>query len=133
MNYSITDLESSNTDLTTLATILYSSSGNDFPLNITGIVSIQDTTTIVSLYKSSYLFAYINTLYQINPRLLFQLTILPVQNKTIYSSSSHTSSSIPHRSSSLTESDSGITEIKVKDYKRLDKEYIYPLYSRYSL
>lgn len=55
INYLIIDLKPSNTDFIIFIIILYSSSGNNFLLNIIEI--------IVFLYKPFYLFIYINILY----------------------------------------------------------------------
>ena len=95
VNYSVTDLEPSSADLTTPATTPYSSSSNDFPPNAIRTASIQDTTITASLREPSHSPAYIDTLHQINPRLLPQLTVLPVQDRAICSSSSRISSSTP--------------------------------------
>jgi len=93
VNYSVTDLEPSSADLTTPATTPCSSSGNDFPPNATRTASIQDATTAASLRKPSHSPAYVDTLHQIDPRLLPQPTVPPVQDGAICSSSSRISSS----------------------------------------
>jgi hypothetical protein len=80
VNYSVTDLEPSSTDLTTPATTPCSSSGDDFPPNATGTASIQDAATVASLREPSHPPVYIDTLHQIDPRLLPQPTVPPVQD-----------------------------------------------------
>ncbi|KAI1293100.1 hypothetical protein F5Y03DRAFT_402698 [Xylaria venustula] len=80
VNYSVTDLEPSSADLTTPATTPCSSSGDDFLPNATETASIQDNATAASLREPSHSPAYVDTLHQIDPRLLPQPTVPPVQD-----------------------------------------------------
>lgn len=129
VNYSVTDLEPSSADLTTPATTPSttpcSSSGDDFPPNATG--------TAASLREPSHSPAYVDTLHQIDPRLVPQPTVLPVQDEAICSSSSRTSSSAQRRPSSPTGSASGVAEAEVEARGSLDEEHAYPLHGGHSL
>lgn len=133
VNYSVTDLEPSSTDLTTPATTPCSSSGDDFPPNATGTASIQDATTAASLREPSHPPAYVDTLHQIDPRLLPRPIVPPVQDGAICSSPSRTSSSAPRRPSSPTGSAYGVTEAEVEDRGSLGGEHAYPLDDGHSL
>jgi hypothetical protein len=133
VNYSVTDLEPSSADLTTPATTPCSSSGDDLPPNATGTASIQDATTAASLREPSHPLASVDTLHQIDPRLLARLTVPPVQDGAICSSPSRTSRSAPHRPSSPTGSASGAAEAEVEARGSLDEEHAYPSHGGHSL
>jgi hypothetical protein len=121
VNYSVTDLEPSSVDLTTPATTPCSSAGNDFPPNTTGTASIQNAPVCIDTFD------------QIDPRLLPQSTVSPVQDGVIRSSSSRTSSSAPRRSSSPTGSASGVAGAEAEDRGSFDEEHAYPLHGGHCL
>jgi hypothetical protein len=133
VNYAVTDLEPSSADLTTPTTTPCSSSGDDFPPNMTDTASVQDAITAVSRREPSHPPAHVDTLYQIDPRLLSQPTVPPAQDGATCSSLSHTSSSAPHQLSSLMGSAYSVTMAEVEVRESLDEEHVYPLDGRHSL
>lgn len=139
MNYSVTDIEPSSTDLITSATTACTSSGGKVPLNATPTTSIQDAATEARIREPSNPPAYIVTLDKIDPRLLPQQTVSPVQDGAICSSTSPISITAPSNPISPTVSHNahnmvsahGMTE--VEDHRSLDEENTYLLEGGHSL